>query len=213
MPRPHRTVSARFWEKVNKNGPVPAHKPDLGRCWVWTGAFNEHGYGILHGPGKHGRLLRAHRISAELAGLDIKGRVVRHRCDYPACVNPAHLLVGTQLENVHDMHEGGRGNVGSVNGQAKLTDEQVLEIRAKLAGGIQGKALAAEYSISEPVVSVIKNAKGWRHLATEPVIVPVRDRHTIAACACGCGGKFTTPDKWGNERRWLRGHHRRGEAA
>ena len=60
---------------------------------------------------------------------------------------------------------------------------------------------------------VIKNAKGWRHLATEPVVVPVRERHAIVSGLCGCGATFTTPDKWGNKREWLKGHSRRGVAA
>lgn len=102
---------------------------------------------------------------------------------------------------------------GTEKGTAKLTDAQVLEIRAKLAAGIQGKVLAAEYRVGEPTISVIKNARSWRHLATEPVVVPVRDRHTIVSCACGCSAEFETPDRWGNERRWLRGHSRRGVAA
>lgn len=102
---------------------------------------------------------------------------------------------------------------GEEKGSAKLTDAQVLEIRAKLAAGVQGKVLAAEYRISTPVISVIKNAKAWRHLATEPVVVPVRDRHACVCCACGCGAEFETPDKWGNRRRWVMGHHSRKVAA
>lgn len=102
---------------------------------------------------------------------------------------------------------------GSRKGSAKLTDERVLEIRAKLAEGIPGKALAAEYNVGQATISVIKNAKGWTHLATEPVVIPVRERYAIVSCACGCGATFTTPDKWGNDRRWLKGHSRRGVAA
>jgi hypothetical protein len=102
---------------------------------------------------------------------------------------------------------------GTMKGSAKLTDDEVLEIRAELAHGIHGKTLAVEYNVSQATISVIKNAKGWRHLATEPVIVPVRERYTLTSCLCGCGTEFTTPDKWGNERQWLKGHSRRGVAA
>jgi hypothetical protein len=207
-------MADRFWEKVNKDGPIPEHCPELGPCWLWANAVNEHGYGVMRPAGKRtGPGVKAHRVSAELAGMDIRGRVVRHRCDNPPCVNPAHLIPGTQADNARDRVERGRSNTGSINGQAKLTDSQVLEIRAKLAQGIPGKALAAEYGISEPTISVIRNAKGWRHLATEPVAVPVREKCTVVSCACGCGAEFTTPDRWGNERRWLRGHSRRGAAA
>lgn len=213
MPKP-KLLSERFWPKVNKAGPVPAHCPELGPCWVWTSATNEHGYGIIRPAGKRsGPALKAHRVSAEFAGMVIKGRVVRHKCDNPPCVNPAHLTTGTQADNVHDTHDRGRANIGAVNGQAKLTDAQVLEIRAKLAEGIQGKVLAAQYGVGNPTISRIKNADGWRHLATEPVVVPIREKYTVVSCLCGCGAEFTTPDKWGNDRRWLKGHQRRGAAA
>lgn len=102
---------------------------------------------------------------------------------------------------------------GTQKGTAKLTDDQVLEIRAKLAAGVQGKALATEYEVGKATISVIKNAKGWTHLATEPVVVPIRERYTVISCACGCGTEFTTPDKWGNDRRYVRGHFKRGVAA
>jgi hypothetical protein len=213
-PRPITPLAERFWAKVDKDGPVPAHRPELGPCWIWTSTTNEHGYGLIHAGGKRsGPPIKAHRVSAQLAGMDIARRVVRHACDNPPCVNPAHLLTGTVADNVRDMHERGRGNIGAVNGQAKLTDDQVLAIRAKLAAGMQGKALAAEYNVGTPTISVIKNAKAWRHLATEPVAVPKSPRERTVSCACGCGAEFTTPDKWGNEREWLKGHSRRGRAA
>lgn len=208
IPQLPRTLSERFWEKVDKNGPVPAHKPELGPCWVWTHSVNEHGYGTIRPTGKRsGPPLKAHRVSAQLAGMDIAHRVVRHACDNPPCVNPAHLLTGAQIDNVHDMHERGRGNIGAVNGQAKLTDDQVLEIRAKLTEGIPGNMLAAEYNVGQATISQIKTAKRWRHLATEPVVVPVRERYTVVSCLCGCGAEITNPDQWGNHRRWIKGHN------
>lgn len=102
---------------------------------------------------------------------------------------------------------------GTEKGTAKLTDSQVLEIRAKLASGVSGKSLASEYGIGVATISSIKNARTWRHLATEPVVVPVKEKYSIVSCLCGCGAQFSTPDKWGNDRRWLKGHSRRGVAA
>jgi hypothetical protein len=102
---------------------------------------------------------------------------------------------------------------GELKGTAKLTDEQVLEIRAKLAQGISGRVLAAQYQVDPSTISAIKNARRWRHLATEPVVVPIHDRHVTVSCACGCGAEFTTPDRWGNDRQWLKGHSQRGAAA
>jgi hypothetical protein len=213
MPRPPRDFAERFWEKVSKEGPVPAHCSEFGPCWPWTKATNEHGYGIIRPPGRRsGPALKAHRVAAMFAGLDISSQVVRHRCDNPPCCNPDHLLTGAQLDNVHDMHEPGRGNVGAVNGQAKLTDEKVWEIRTLLALGMRGDEIAAAYRISKPTVTSIKYARTWRHLTTDPVAASAIERYTLVTCLCGCGAEFTTPDKWGNNRRWLRGHARRGAA-
>ena len=98
------TLEERFWEKVNKNGPI---HPLLGTpCWLWTGSRNDAGYGKI---GNEGESAYAHRVSYELRyGPLSDGLFVLHKCDNPPCVNPNHLFAGTALDNHLDMVQKGR---------------------------------------------------------------------------------------------------------
>ena len=174
-----RTLAERFWEKVNKNGPVPQHRPDLGPCWPWTGArfAPPREYGVL-GTKKGESTRLAHRIAWELVHGPIpKGLQVLHACDFPPCVrtepdNKGHLFLGTQKDNIQDMISKGRNGPqrdpkhhahGEQHGRAKLTAEQIQEIRARYAaGGISQMALAAEYGIGQSHLSRIVLALTWR---------------------------------------------------
>lgn len=76
-------------------------------CWIWIPPMSKRGYGQLKADGK---VWRVHRLSYELyVGAIPNGLVVRHRCDTPSCVNPDHLILGTQADNMRDMAERGRG--------------------------------------------------------------------------------------------------------
>jgi hypothetical protein len=89
----------RFWSKVNKT-------PD---CWIWMGAKTPLGYGNVR---FNGRWWRAPRLSWFLA-KDVEPSLhVLHRCDNPSCVNPAHLFLGTDQDNVDDMNRKGRQRKG-----------------------------------------------------------------------------------------------------
>ena len=89
---------ARFWAKVNKEGPVPQHAPDLGPCWIWKRGKTS-GYGGFH-PAK-GQTVLAHRYAYEVTvGPIPDGLVVDHLCRRPACVRPSHLEPVTNLENL-----------------------------------------------------------------------------------------------------------------
>jgi len=92
-----RDVRERFWEKVNKDGPIPERRPDLGPCWVWTASPDSHGYGqIWH----DGRLVLAHRLSlALLLGPIPDDLTVDHLCQRTLCVNPDHLELVTLAVN------------------------------------------------------------------------------------------------------------------
>lgn len=107
-----RTQEARFWAKVNKDGPTPAHVPNLGPCWTWIGARNDAGYGMCWIKDRPTPWQRAHRISLEIAlcrPLYSGPRwVVMHLCDNRGCVNPEHLLEAKQCDNMDDMTRKGR---------------------------------------------------------------------------------------------------------
>lgn len=95
-----KTLDQRFWEKVEKNGPS--------LCWEWRAVKDRYGYGrFCLGVDQRGAL--AHRTAWFVKYGEIPhGKSVLHKCDNPACVNPEHLYLGTQLENMRDMLQKGR---------------------------------------------------------------------------------------------------------
>lgn len=95
-PRP--TVEDRFWAKVDKNGPLPKERPELGNCWVWTAATYPDGYGSFSVARKS---RGAHRVAYEMAvGPVPVGLVIDHLCRRPSCVRYTHLEAVPQLLNI-----------------------------------------------------------------------------------------------------------------
>ncbi|EIM13852.1 HNH endonuclease signature motif containing protein [Pseudomonas chlororaphis] len=140
-----------------------------GDCLMWTGStLGKHKYGGL----KVGRtMLYAHRLSYELSkGKIPDGMVVMHTCDRPACINPDHLVLGTQKENMEDMYSKGRNapTKGEINGRAKLTSEQVSVIRNRFVPYCRKNgsvAMAREYGVTHQAIRSIVRGKTWKHLA------------------------------------------------
>lgn len=113
---------------------------DTNACIEWQGNKDIKGYGRIHG---HGGTIKAHRLAyclhTHCTMESISEQVVRHTCDNTGCVNPNHLLLGSNLDNIADRYERGRSAKGERNGWAKLTSEEVSQIRAFYQKGVRGR--------------------------------------------------------------------------
>ena len=134
-------------------------------CLIASGKPNNKGYKCTYFLG---RRMVAHRAAYIAAHGEIPpGLDVCHRCDNRACVNPAHLFLGTRKENMADCIAKGRMPRGEQRAHAKLTAETVMEIKRRLAGGPRGTAaaLAREFGVGHRTIGKIKNGEKWSHVA------------------------------------------------
>lgn len=131
----------RFWSKVDAG--------TAEECWRWLGDRDRRGYGRFSVSTSLNRF--AHRVAWELTHGGIPaGQVVCHRCDNPSCVNPAHLFLGTQAENISDAIE--KGRLVPARHLNKLTDEQKAEIRRTYRRGMCA-IFAATYRVSTTTIT------------------------------------------------------------
>jgi hypothetical protein len=138
-------------------------EPNTG-CWLWHGRTDKKdGYGVMTiRNGKEVKVRRAHRLAWERAFGEIpEGMSVLHKCDTPPCVNPEHLFLGTQLDNMRDRKAKGRfiGKRGETNPHAKLTWDDVAAIRGSTE---LHRVLSARYNVSGSVISNIQTGKVWK---------------------------------------------------
>lgn len=130
-------------------------------CIEWVGHKNSQGYGRIQVNHKD---IRTHRLAYELANGPIpEGMVVRHKCDNPSCINPAHLEIGTQQENIRDRGERGRTFVhaGETTPNSKLTNKDVLYI---LQSSDNNTFLGKKFGVNSSTILAIKRRKTWRHI-------------------------------------------------
>lgn len=128
-------------------------------CWEWTGATTRGGYGQVMDGRKN---LRAHRAAYLLFVGDIPaGMHVCHSCDNPLCINPDHLWLGTDAQNVKDKVMKGRANRGESIGTSKLTDEAVKEIRASY---MNLRTASEKFGVSTVTIWKARERITWRHL-------------------------------------------------
>lgn len=153
----------RFWKFVDRSGGPNA-------CWPWMGNRNRNGYGLFTSRRPNGTKfnMRAHRFALILDGRDPGELHGLHACDNPSCCNPAHLFVGTDGDNADDKCSKGRqkngASPGERNGSAKLTEADVLLIRAEHERGVPWQELAARFGMSKSGIQFIIYRMSWKHI-------------------------------------------------
>lgn len=140
-------------------------------CWLWIGGRDSDGYGTFKGSHLGQELKRAHRWSWAYHNNQTIPKLANicHTCDTPACVNPAHLWLGTVAENQSDKWQKGRGGIltGELSPHAKVSEVQVLEI---LSDPRPHARIAADYGVTARTISDIKMRRSWAHIEGVEVV-------------------------------------------
>lgn len=153
MPMRRNTIED-FWRRVDVRG--------ADECWGWLGQKDRRGYGRFSINGKK---FLAHRIALHGVAKKQDKSVVCHSCDNPSCVNPSHLFVGTQADNVQDMLSKGRNRPNPPSGErhhnSKLTEHEVFLIKQSRATQVQ---LAEIFGVTQANISEIRRGRTWKHV-------------------------------------------------
>lgn len=137
----------------------------VGECIEYTGTLERAGYGSIM---VNGHRTKAHRMSYQAHKGDIPvGLMVRHKCDNPPCINPEHLELGTQTDNMGDMSDRGRSSYGVRNPNHVLNDEIVRDILRRVSEGETQSAMAREYGVSNMTIYTIVHNKAWKHVSRD----------------------------------------------
>lgn len=151
-------AEARFWARVDKSGGDSA-------CWLWRGYCHRNGHGQLKITALSKTPLFAHRVAYQFTyRVDVAKFVVRHTCDNPPCVNPKHLELGTQRENMLDMKLRKRAAFGERNGRAIVTELDVKRIR-EMPRDATNKAIGKQFGLSGAAVRSIRKRITWKHVS------------------------------------------------
>jgi hypothetical protein len=162
---------ARFWQKASIG------KAD--ECWNWNGWINnQYGYYVIrvYRQGNKGKNynFEAHRVAYLLKhGSLPENLLVCHKCDNRICVNPKHLFLGTYQDNSSDMVTKNRQIIGQHIKGAKLSPENVYEIRQMRRAGVPVKDVASQFGIHRQNVKFIESRMTWKHLPEDPMNDPM----------------------------------------
>jgi len=152
----HGTLEQRFWKKVQKRAP--------NECWPVIAKWARYGNMRVPGQNKH---VGIHRVAYTLfVGAIPDGMVVMHACDNPKCCNPAHLGVGTNLDNQRDMIAKGRKLTGAARGsdsyKAVLNEDKVRYIKAHPE--LSNSELGVKFGVVSNTINAIRKGKSWEHI-------------------------------------------------
>lgn len=154
---------ARFWSKVDKT-----NHPN--GCWLWTAYKEKNGYGKCTIQGKP---KWSHRAAFMIHnGFLTRGLEVMHICDNPPCVNPAHLVEGTHADNMGDCCSKGRNAFGEIHKMAKLTSDQIEQIKSMRNDGRLYREIAEKFGVTRHNISFIIRGKTWKSLQAGEAIPP-----------------------------------------
>lgn len=192
-----------FWSKIDKRGED--------ECWPWKAYVDPQGYGhffVRKVAGKNA-CMRATRVMIWLEEGPFPAElVVRHSCDNPPCVNPAHLKLGTHADNVRDKVERQRQPRGEGHWNAYMSEAAALEIRRRVAAGERRKSIATDLQLPYTTVCAIARGETWKHTPNavaptsrphplDPALVAearrrVKAEEAIQAVAADLGVKYTS---------------------
>lgn len=132
-------------------------------CKMWLRAKDKDGYGLAI---YNGATRKTHRLSYELThGAIPEGKIICHRCARPGCIQPDHLYAGTPADNSADMVKHGTHQIGEKHSNSKLREQDIVNIRDRVAAGETQTALAIEYGIYQSAISKIIKRETWKHVA------------------------------------------------
>ena len=144
-----------FWKKISK---------EKSGCWIWLGTKNEYGYGRINRGNKK---LYAHRVAYNLANSVIlqTKEIVRHICHNTSCINPDHLEIGTQKDNIDDKVKANRQHKGEKSPSSKLTENKVIELRKRYWINRESISdLANESKVKVSTLHECLQSKTWKHI-------------------------------------------------